>query len=98
MVVEPTPKASEDFFVPSTRFMPEIKLLGGKKSSGLSTAPASLALASPAIDAQGAPVSSSPAKNKLSEIGFRFPLPLSAVGTKVRMNLRRNVNQSQISR
>ena len=61
--VEPTPKASAGFSVPSTRFMSKIKL-GGKKFSGLSTAPASPGLASPAIDAQGVPVSSAPARHK----------------------------------
>lgn len=43
--------------------MPKIKL-GGKKFSSLSTAPAFPALSSPAIDAQGVPVSSAPAKRK----------------------------------
>ena len=57
--VEPTPKASAGFSVPSARFMPKMKL-GGKKFS-LSTTPASPALASPAIDAQGVPV---PTKHK----------------------------------
>jgi phosphatidylserine decarboxylase len=61
--VEPTPKASAGFSVPSSRFMPKIKL-GGKKFPSLPTAPASPALASPAIDAQGVPVSSAPAKHK----------------------------------
>ena len=61
--VEPTPKASAGFSVPSTRFMPKMKL-GGKIFPGLSTAPASPALASPAIDAQGVPVSSAPTKPK----------------------------------
>ena len=58
--VEPTPKASAGFSVPSARFMPKMKL-GGKKFPSLSTTPASPALASPAIDAQGVPVST---KNK----------------------------------
>ena len=66
--VEPTPKAAGGFSVPSTRFIPKIKL-GGKKFTGLSTAPASPALgspapASPAVDAQGVPVSSAPARHK----------------------------------
>ena len=61
--VEPTPRASSGFSVPSSRFMGKIKL-GGKKLSGLPTTPASPALASPAIDAQGVPVSSAPTKNK----------------------------------
>jgi phosphatidylserine decarboxylase len=62
-VVEPTPKASAGFSVPSARFMPKMKL-GGKKFPGLSTAPASPALTSPAIDAQGIPVSAAPTKRK----------------------------------
>ena len=61
--VEPTPKASTGFSMPSARFMPKMKL-GGKKFPGLSTAPASPAFASPAIDTQGVPVSSAPTKNK----------------------------------
>jgi phosphatidylserine decarboxylase len=61
---EPTPKASGGFSVPSARFIPKM-MLGGKKFSGISTTtPASPALASPGIDAQGVPVSSAPAKNK----------------------------------
>ena len=61
--VEPTPKASAGFSVPSARFMPKMKL-GGKKFPGLSPTPASPALTSPAIDAQGNPVSSAPPKHK----------------------------------
>ncbi|KAF8808440.1 hypothetical protein BYT27DRAFT_7188951 [Phlegmacium glaucopus] len=61
-VVEPTPKASSGFSVPTPRFMPKMKF--GKKFSGLSPAPASPALNSPAIDAQGTLVSPAPSKKK----------------------------------
>jgi phosphatidylserine decarboxylase len=61
--VEPTPKASAGFSVPSARFMPKMKL-GVKKFPGLSSTPASPTLASPAIDAQGNPVSPAPTKHK----------------------------------
>ena len=75
--------------------MPKIKL-GGKKFSGLMAAPASRALASPAIDAQGAPVSSATSKNKFVRSWSQLPFPLPAVGTKVRKYLQRNVNQISI--
>jgi phosphatidylserine decarboxylase len=55
-VAEPTPKPSAGFSVPTPRFMPKMKL--GRKF--LSTAPASPAPVSPAIDAQGVPVPSAP--------------------------------------
>ena len=59
-VVESTPKPSAGFSVPSSRFIPKMKI--GRKF--LSTAPASPAPVSPAIDAQGVLVSSAPTKNK----------------------------------
>ena len=69
--LEPTPKASAGFSVPTPRFMPKMRL--GRKFPGLSTTPAS-----PPIDAHGAPVSSVPTRNKFvrswsSGTGTRSP-------------------------
>jgi phosphatidylserine decarboxylase len=63
IVVESTLKASAGFSVPSARFMPKMKL-GGKKFPGLLPTPVSPAPASPAIDAQGVPVFSTPVRHK----------------------------------
>ena len=84
--VEPTPKAYAGFSVPSAHFMPKMKL-GGKEFPDFSTAPASPALASLAIDAQeGVPVSSAPTKLNSSEIGVRDRYRAVGVGIKSRGN------------
>ena len=77
IIVEPTPKASAGFSVPTSHFIPKMKF--GKKL-GLSSSPASPALPSPGIDVQGVLVPP-PTRGKFVRNWSSGSLSSSAVGS-----------------